>query len=124
MTTLMTRIDPAGEAARRNAAEHAGLIGELREKLAAAALGGPASSRDTHVPRDELPRRVRADRVHAAGSPSLQAAPIAAAAASGGQATGSRITTDGGHVHGGQVVRFSEVTTVMAGAAYLETASS
>ena len=37
MTTLTTGIDPSGDQGRRNAAEHAELVRQLRDKLAAAA---------------------------------------------------------------------------------------
>ena len=49
MAILHTGIDPESDAGRANAAGHAGLVDELRAKLAQAALGGPEASRERHV---------------------------------------------------------------------------
>ena len=43
MKTLSSNLDPRSDAFRRNAGLNSHLAGELREKVAKAALGGPQS---------------------------------------------------------------------------------
>src|SRR5215207_7526479 len=118
MTTLTTRIDPTGDASRRNAAEHAGLVRELREKLATAALGGPESSRERHVARGKLLPRDRIDRLLDEGSPFLELSPLAADGMYGGDSPGAGIITGIGLVHGRPVVVVCNDATVKGGTYY------
>ena len=48
---LRSTADPAGEAFRRNAAEHAALAAELRQRLEVAGRGGPDRARIRHAER-------------------------------------------------------------------------
>ena len=118
MTTLTTRIDPTGEGSQRNAAEHAELVRELREKLATAALGGPESSRERHVSRGKLLPRDRVDRLLDEGSPFLELSPLAADGLYGGDSPGAGIITGIGLVHDRPVVVVCNDATVKGGTYY------
>ena len=61
-----------------NREAHLHLVGQLRAKLAAAALGGPAKARERHVARSKLLPRDRVDGLLDPGSPFLEVAPLAA----------------------------------------------
>lgn len=58
-----------------NRAAHQALVDELREKLATAALGGPAKARERHVARGKLLPRERVDQLLDPGSPFLELSP-------------------------------------------------
>src|SRR4051812_6299507 len=78
MTVLQstTRADDAS--ARANDAAQRALVGELRDRLAQAALGGPEASRERHVARGKLLPRERVEHLLDEGSPFLEVAPLAA----------------------------------------------
>ena len=118
MTTLTTGIDPSGDQGRRNAAEHAELVRELRDKLAAAALGGPETSRERHVARGKLLPRDRVDRVLDEGSPFLELSPLAADGLYGGDSPGAGIITGIGLAHGRPVMVVCNDATVKGGTYY------
>ena len=118
MTTLTTGIDPSSETGRRNAAEHAALVQELRDKLAAAALGGPESSRARHVARGKLLPRDRVDRLLDEGSPFLELSPLAAEGLYGGDSPGAGIITGVGLVQGRPVMVVCNDATVKGGTYY------
>ena len=62
----------------QNRAEHARLVGELRERLARAALGGSEQSRQRHVDRGKLLPRDRVEALLDPGSPFLELSQLAA----------------------------------------------
>ena len=78
MGVLPSRADVAGEPYKSNAAANAELVARLRERLAAAALGGPARARERHISRGKLLPRERVDRLLDPGSPFLELSPLAA----------------------------------------------
>jgi 3-methylcrotonyl-CoA carboxylase beta subunit len=118
MTTLTTSIDLGSESAQRNAAEHAELVRELRDRLAAAALGGPETSRERHVARGKLLPRDRVDRLLDEGSPFLELSPLAAEGLYGGDSPGAGIITGIGLVHGRPVMVVCNDATVKGGTYY------
>ena len=65
---------------------YAALAAELRARLAAASLGGPAASRERHVARGKLLPRDRIERLLDEGSPFIEIAPLAAEGMYGGEA--------------------------------------
>ena len=75
MKTLSTT---RGSAFEKNDAEQRMLVSELRERLAATALGGPERSRERHVARGKLLPRERINELLDDGSPFLEIAPLAA----------------------------------------------
>ena len=61
MTILTSKVDEGSDAYRRYAAHNRALAEELRERVAAAARGGPDKHRDRHVSRGKLLPRDRVD---------------------------------------------------------------
>ncbi|MDR5701046.1 carboxyl transferase domain-containing protein [Agromyces aerolatus] len=118
MTTLTTTLDETDERAREYAAAHAALRDELRGKLAAAALGGPGSSRERHIARGKLLPRDRVDRLLDEDSPFLEIAPLAADGLYGGDSPGAGLIAGIGLVHGSPVMVVCNDATVKGGTYY------
>src|SRR6478752_7330984 len=118
METIASQVDAgsAGYAANREA--QLGLARELKERLAAAALGGPAKSRERHVARGKLLPRERIDRLLDEGSPFLEIAPLAADGMYDGDSPGAGVIAGIGLVHGRQVLVISNDATVKGGTYY------
>ncbi len=91
------------------------LVGELRERLAVAALGGPERSRERHLFRGKLLPRERIDELLDEGSPFLEIAPLAADGLYGGEAPGAGVIAGIGLVHGRHVLVISNDATVKGG---------
>src|SRR5690242_15491298 len=104
MTVLQsaTRADDASALA--NDAAQRALAGELRDRLARAALGGPEASRDRHVARGKLLPRDRVEHLLDGGSPFLEVAPLAAFDLYEGDAPGAGVIAGIGLVEGRQVM--------------------
>src|SRR6195952_1270284 len=78
MDTLQTRVRPGSAEFAKNQQAQLGLVGDLRERLAAIAVGGSAKARERHVARGKVLPRDRIDRLLDRGSPFLEVAPLAA----------------------------------------------
>jgi 3-methylcrotonyl-CoA carboxylase beta subunit len=91
------------------------LATELQERLARAALGGTASSRDRHVARGKLLPRERVDRLLDEGSPFLEISPLAADGLYDGEAPGAGVIAGIGLVHGRHVMVVCNDATVKGG---------
>jgi 3-methylcrotonyl-CoA carboxylase beta subunit len=87
---LRTTAAPASDAFARNDAHHRALAAELRDKLAAAARGGPEHTRAKHVARGKLLPRERVDLLLDRGSPFLELSPLAADGMYDGDAPAAR----------------------------------
>jgi len=118
MRTLKSRVEPAGEAFRANDSAQRALAGELRERLAAAVLGGPEASRQRHLERGKLLPRERVDRLLDDGSPFLDVAPLAAEGMYGGDCPGAGLIAGIGLVHGRHVMVVCNDATVKGGTYY------
>ncbi len=94
------------------------LAEELRERLAAASLGGPAASRKRHVARGKLLPRERVARLLDEGSPFLEVAPLAAEGLYGGEAPAAGVIAGIGLVHGRHVMVVCNDATVKGGTYY------
>src|SRR5262249_42854722 len=94
------------------AEEHRRLVGELKDKLATAALGGNQRARDRHVSRGKLLPRERVDRLLDPGSPFLELAPLAAGGMYGDESPGAGIITGIGRVSGRECVIVANDATV------------
>lgn len=90
----------------------------LRDRLATAALGGPAASRERHVARGKLLPRERVARLLDEGSPFLEVAPLAADGLYGGEAPGAGVIAGIGLVHGRHVMVVCNDATVKGGTYY------
>ncbi|MCU1598218.1 MAG: methylcrotonoyl-CoA carboxylase [Glaciihabitans sp.] len=115
METLSTRADRSDHAFRDNDSAQRALVAELKERLATAALGGPAKSRERHVARGKLLPRERVDQLLDVGSPFLEIAPLAANGVYGDEAPGAGVVAGIGLVHGRPVLVISNDATVKGG---------
>jgi 3-methylcrotonyl-CoA carboxylase beta subunit len=115
---LRSAADPASEAFRKNAAEHEALVIELRERLAAARLGGPERARERHGSRGKLLPRERVDTLLDPGSPFLELSPLAADGMYDGDAPAAGIITGVGRVSGRECVIVANDATVKGGTYY------
>jgi 3-methylcrotonyl-CoA carboxylase beta subunit len=118
MTLLSTLADPASDAFQKNKAHNLGLLAELREKIATAALGGSAASRDRHVSRGKLLPRDRVHRLLDPGSPFLEVGALAANGMYDDEAPGAGMITGIGRVSGREVLIVANDPTVKGGAYY------
>src|SRR5262245_27067050 len=112
---LASRAATGGEQFERNAEAQRQLVEELRARLAEAALGGSAASRDRHVARDKLLPRQRVDGLLDPGSPLLELSPLAANGMYGGDVPGAGIITGVGMVAGRRCVVVANDATVKGG---------
>ncbi|MDX3096237.1 carboxyl transferase domain-containing protein [Streptomyces sp. ME01-24h] len=115
---LASAADPASEAYRANEKAHAELAARLREKLAAAALGGGEKARARHTARGKLLPRDRVDGLLDPGSPFLELAPLAADGMYDGQAPAAGVVAGIGRVRGREVVIVANDATVKGGTYY------
>ena len=118
METLGTRVDRSDPAFQTNDEAQRRLVGELRERLAAAALGGPAASRERHIARGKLLPRERIDELLDEGSPFLELSPLAANGLYGDEAPGAGLVAGIGLVHDRPVLVISNDATVKGGTYY------
>ena len=115
---LRSRTDPGGEEFKRNAEQHAALVADLRERLAAASLGGPERARARHTARGKLLPRDRVDDLLDPGSPFLELSPLAANGMYGDEAPAAGIITGVGRVSGRECVIVANDATVKGGTYY------
>jgi 3-methylcrotonyl-CoA carboxylase beta subunit len=115
---LLSRAHPATEAFKHNAGKHAALTADLRERLAAVRLGGPARARSLHAERGKLLPRDRVDALTDPGSPFLELSPLAATGMYGDEAPAAGIITGIGRVSGRECVIVANDATVKGGAYY------
>ena len=101
-----------------NREAHLQLVGELRAKLSAAALGGPQRTRERHVSRGKLLPRDRVDGLLDAGSPFLEVAPLAADGMYDDECPAAGIITGIGRVSGRECMIVANDATVKGGTYY------
>src|SRR5579875_1545626 len=101
-----------------NREAHRALVAQLREKLAAAALGGPQRARERHVARGKLLPRDRVDGLLDPGSPFLEVAPLAADGMYDDECPGAGIITGIGRVSGRECMIVANDATVKGGTYY------
>jgi 3-methylcrotonyl-CoA carboxylase beta subunit len=115
---LATHVDPASTEFLANEAEHRRLVGELRERLGRAALGGGEKARARHLERGKLLPRERVDGLLDPGSPFLELAPLAAEDLYDGAAPGAGMIAGVGRIEGREVVIAANDATVKGGTYY------
>ena len=103
-------------AASANARFNVALAGELRARVAAAALGGPAAIRERHAARGKLLPRARVERLLDPGAPFLEIGQLAAFGLYDDAAPGAGIITGVGRVSGREVMIIANDSTVKGGA--------
>lgn len=94
------------------------LAEQLRERLAAASLGGPPASRERHVARGKLLPRDRVARLLDEGSPFVEVAPLAAEGLYDGDAPAAGVIAGIGLVQGRHVMVVCNDATVKGGTYY------
>ena len=117
-TVLHTHARPGTPEFAANEEAHRALVADLRERQAAAALGGGERSRERHTARGKLLPRTRVDRLADPGSPFLELSPLAAHDMYDGAAPGAGILTGIIRVHGREVVVVANDATVKGGTYY------
>ncbi|HET8926967.1 MAG TPA: carboxyl transferase domain-containing protein [Microbacterium sp.] len=100
------------------ATPYAELVDELRERTAAAALGGSERARERHIARGKMLARERVDALLDRGSPFLELSPLAAEDMYDGDCPAGGIVTGIGLVHGRQVMVVANDATVKGGTYY------
>jgi len=115
---LHSRADTTSQAFKRNAATQEALAAELRDRLAAARLGGPEQARRRHTDRGKLLPRNRVDTLIDPGSPFLELSPLAANGLYGDEAPAAGIITGVGRVRGRECVIVANDATVKGGTYY------
>ncbi|MBB5373345.1 carboxyl transferase domain-containing protein [Acidocella aromatica] len=115
MTHLTSTIDTGAETFQRNAEINRALAAELREKVAATALGGPEAVRQRHVARGKLLPRERVERLLDPGAPFLEIGQLAAGGMYEGEAPGAGLICGIGTVSGREVMIVANDATVKGG---------
>src|SRR6476620_10909637 len=98
--------------------QHLELVAQLREKMATAALGGSAKSRERHVSRGKLLPRDRVDGLLDPGSPLLELSPLAANGLYDDECPGAGVIAGIGRVSGRECVIVANDATVKGGTYY------
>src|SRR5689334_20616920 len=98
--------------------QHLALVAQLREKMAVAALGGSAKSRERHVSRGKLLPRERVDGLLDPGSPLLEVSPLAADGMYDDECPGAGMIVGIGRVSGRECVIVANDATVKGGTYY------
>jgi 3-methylcrotonyl-CoA carboxylase beta subunit len=98
--------------------QHMELVAQLREKMAAAALGGSAKARERHVSRGKLLPRDRVDGLLDPGSPLLEVSPLAADGMYDNECPGAGMITGIGRVSGRECMIVANDATVKGGTYY------
>ena len=115
MRKLVSAIDPKSPAFAANAKVNRALARDLRERAAAAALGGPEESRKRHLGRGKLLPRDRVMRLLDPGSPFLEVGQLAAGGLYDDEAPGAGLITGVGRVSGREVMVVCNDATVKGG---------
>ena len=97
---------------------HLELVAQLRDKLAAAARGGPERARERHVGRGKLLPRDRVDGLLDPGSPFLELTPLAADGMYDDECPGAGMISGIGRVSGRECVIVANDATVKGGTYY------
>ena len=118
METISSLTGAAAGAFEANQESQLAWVEELKERLATAALGGPAKSRERHIARGKLLPRDRIDYLLDEGSPFLEIAPLAANGMYNDDSPGAGVIAGIGLVHGRHVLVISNDATVKGGTYY------
>ncbi len=115
MPILKSHIDNRSAEFIANAEHLRGLVAELRQRLAQAALGGGEAARDKHTARGKLLSRDRITALLDPGSPFLELCPLAAEGMYHDAAPAAGLIAGIGRVHGSEVMVLANDATVKGG---------
>ncbi|MFM5948306.1 MAG: carboxyl transferase domain-containing protein, partial [Novosphingobium sp.] len=115
---LPTSLNPDDPQTQARVTHNRALADALRAKVAEAALGGNAKSRERHTSRGKLLPRERVERLLDPGSPLLEIGQLAADGVYGEEIPGAGIITAIGRVSGRQCMIVANDATVKGGTYY------
>jgi len=115
---LSSALNVEGDDAKARSRHNRALAEELRAKVAEAALGGNAKSRERHVARGKLLPRERVERLLDPGSPFLEIGQLAANGMYEGDVHGASLICGIGRVSGRQCMIVANDATVKGGTYY------
>jgi 3-methylcrotonyl-CoA carboxylase beta subunit len=118
MPVLKSRLNPRSAEFRENAERMRGLVADLREKVAQAALGGPEEARAKHAARGKLLPRERVRTLLDPGSPFLEIGQLAGYGMYGGDVHSASIICGVGRVSGRECVVVANDATIKGGTYY------
>jgi 3-methylcrotonyl-CoA carboxylase beta subunit len=118
MPVLRTRLNPRSEEFRANAERMRGLVADLRDKVAHAALGGPEEARARHAARGKLLPRERVRTLLDPGSPFLEIGQLAAYGMYGGDVHSASMICGVGRVAGRECAIVANDATIKGGTYY------
>jgi 3-methylcrotonyl-CoA carboxylase beta subunit len=118
MPVLRTRLNPRSEEFRANAERMRGLVADLRDKVAHAALGGPEEARARHAARGKLLPRERVRTLLDPGSPFLEIGQLAAYGMYGGDVHSASMICGVGRVSGRECAIVANDATIKGGTYY------
>jgi acetyl-CoA carboxylase carboxyltransferase component len=115
MDVLQSHVSPSDATFKANRDRMQQLVGQLRDRLAAARQGGGPKYLQRHREQGKLPVRERIERLLDPGSPFLELSPLAAWDLYDNEAPGAGIVTGIGRVSGREVVIVANDATVKGG---------
>jgi 3-methylcrotonyl-CoA carboxylase beta subunit len=118
MSAIKSSLLPNSAAFKSNVEAMGKLVGELKDKMAAAALGGDEKSRKRHTDRGKLLPRARVEQLLDPGSPFLELSPLAANGMYDGDIHAAGIITGIGRVEGRECVIVCNDATIKGGTYY------
>ncbi len=116
MRRLNTAVNTQSDTFQANARLNRGLVDQLRDRAAQAALGGPEDTRKRHVARGKLLPRERVMRLLDPAAPFLEIGALAAHGLYGDEAPGAGVIAGVGRVSGREVMIVANDATVKGGA--------
>ena len=118
MSVLKSNLNTRSDAFKANAEHMQSLVDDLREKVAAAKLGGGDRAREKHLSRGKLLPRERVRKLLDPGSPFLELSQLAAYDMYGGDINSAGIVTGIGRISGRECVVVCNDATVKGGTYY------
>ena len=115
---LATALNLESDEVKQRIAHNCALAEALRARVAEAALGGNAKSRDRHTSRGKLLQRERVERLLDPGSPFLEIGQLAANGLYGDEVPGAGLICGIGRVSGRQCMIVCNDATVKGGTYY------
>jgi 3-methylcrotonyl-CoA carboxylase beta subunit len=118
MSVLKSQINPRSAEFRANAERMKALVDDLKEKVAAASLGGDKAARDRHTARGKMLPRERVRNLLDPGSPFLEIGQLAAYGMYSGDVHSASIICGIGRVSGRECVIVANDATIKGGTYY------
>jgi 3-methylcrotonyl-CoA carboxylase beta subunit len=115
MAKIVSKVSPASDPFRANAAAMRAVVADLAERRREAAAGGPDKLRERHVARGKLLPRDRVYRLIDPGSPFLELSQLAAYGMYSGDIHGAGVITGIGRVSGRECMIVVNDATIKGG---------